>query len=306
MSTVRFTQSHMGIPAYTPHFQKLSFPGEEKREWVVQILREDLAHPFGQGNKYWKLKENLVEAINEGHDTLLTFGGAYSNHIHATAATGKAHGLKTIGVIRGEEPATYSPTLQFARDQGMTLHFVSREDYRHKQEPDFIARLGARFGRFHLIAEGGANRAGFLGAQEWGGHLAGRADYYCLAAGTGTTAAGIAKSLLSSQPSAKVLAFSALKNGGFLSGQAQRIADSPLPNLQIITDFHFGGYARCPPELERFMIQMAQEYRLPLDRVYTGKTLYGIRALLRDGYFPAEKTICFIHTGGLQGLSQTM
>jgi len=282
-------------------FQNILFQDNLTKPVSVTVLREDLNHPLYQGNKFWKLKNNLFDAIQNGHDTLLTFGGACSNHIYATAVAGSLNHLKTIGVIRGQEPAIYSSTLQFAREHGMRLHFVTREEYRRKEESGFIARLKNLFGDFHLIPEGGSNEAGLRGCVEWGDSLVSHADIFCLAAGTATTAAGIAQALLSRDPGAKVIAFSALKDGGFLKTQAEKMAGSPLPNLSMITDYHFGGYAKYTPELLAFITQIEKDYSLPLEHVYTGKTLYGILDLSRKSYFPGDKRICFIHTGGLQG-----
>ncbi len=266
----------------------------------LQILREDLAHPFGQGNKFWKLKNNLLRAREAGLDTLLTFGGAWSNHIHATAATGHLHGFKTIGVIRGEEPRQDSPTLQFARAQGMRLHFVSRAEYRLKNSPGFIYELKNHFGSFYLIPEGGANEAGFQGCMEWGKLLTGIADDYCLAAGTGSTAAGIASALQMLQPAARVYAISVLKDGAFLKENAAQIARRELPNLEIITGYHFGGYAKTTPVLLNFIREIETAHKIPLDPVYTAKALYGVIDRAHRGVWEKKRSVCFIHTGGLQ------
>lgn len=262
----------------------------------LKIVREDKAHPVGMGNKFWKLRRNLLRARENGHDTLLSFGGAWSNHIHATAWLGCAEGFKTIGVIRGEKPPALSPTLQFAQTQGMRLHFVSREAYRQKETPDFEETLRKLFGRFHMIPEGGANRDGFDGVSGWASRLKGLSDIICLAAGTGTTAAALAHAL----PDSAIMAFSALKGGEFLRARAEQMAQAPLPNLSLITDYHFGGYAKETDTLRSFITQMAQENNLPLDPVYTAKTLFGIIDLAHRKYFPPDKTIALIHTGGLQ------
>lgn len=280
--------------------QQIRFRLPSGKTFPVSVIREDLNHGFYAGNKFWKLKHNLAEAKRHGLP-ILTFGGAYSNHIYATAAAGKAEGIATIGVIRGGEPAEYSPTLRFAREQGMKLHFVSREAYRQKEQPGFLEHLHQTFGDFHSIPEGGSNALGLKGCEEWGTQLAGMGDIYALASGTGTTAAGIAKALLKQQPDAEVWAFSALKNGGFLQEEAEKIAGIPLPNLRIVTDYHFGGYAKHTPELLAFIKRMETEHTLPLEQVYTGKTLYGLLDLAEKGKIPANKTIRFIHTGGLQG-----
>lgn len=270
------------------------------KPFSVRVLREDLAHGFCSGNKYWKLKYNLTEAKRQGLP-ILTFGGAYSNHIYATAAAGKAEGILTIGIIRGEEPAAYSPTLRFAQEQGMRLLFVSRENYRQKEQPVFLENLRQMLGAFYLVPEGGSNALGLQGCEEWGKQLASTADIYALAAGTGTTAAGIAKAMLKHQPDAEVWAFSALKNAEFLKEEAEKAAGIPLPNVRMVTDYHFGGYAKHTPELLAFIQNMETEYGLPLEQVYTGKTVYGLVSMASKGQIPHDKKMLFIHTGGLQG-----
>lgn len=284
-----------------PFTQTVNFILSDGMPFTFLALREDLNHPLLQGNKSWKLKYNIQAAINTGQTQILTFGGAFSNHIYATAAAGKINGIKTIGIIRGEEPREYSHTLKFAMDQGMRLHFISREEYRQKNNPEFIRSLEERFGKFFHIPEGGSNELGLKGCEEWGTKIAGSADIYCLAAGTATTAAGIAKALLTHQPDSKVWAFSALKNGNFLKADAENITHSPLPNLKIITDYHFGGYAKYNNELLDFIDKFENEYHVPLEQVYTGKTLYGLLNLAEKKLIPVGKSVCFIHTGGLQG-----
>lgn len=290
-----------GVSAYEPHFQNIRFPSGNGCFVDIRVLREDLAHPDGQGNKYWKLKYNLAGALRTGQTRLLTFGGAYSNHIHAVAAAGRQAGLQTIGVIRGEAPEHPGPTLRFAAAQGMRLHFVTREAYRQKNEPRFLETLRGIFGDFFHVPEGGSNSFGLSGCEEWGTRLAGHADIYALAAGTAVTAAGLAKALALRQPGAEVWAFSALKNGEFLKTEAENIAGMPLPRLRIVTEYHFGGYARHTPALLDFIRQTETAHGLPLEQVYTAKALYGLLGLARQGSVPAGARLCFIHTGGMQG-----
>ncbi len=279
--------------AYEPIFQEIRLPLEGGFLFEATILREDLAHGYYQGNKWWKLKNNLKAALSRSKPTLVTFGGAYSNHIHATAAAGKEYGIHTVGIIRGEKPENLSPTLRFAQKCGMKLEFVSREAFRNKNTPEFLRLLKERFGDFHLVPEGGSNKEGFQGCVEWAKFLKGKADIFCIAAGTGTTAAAFSHAL----PEAEIWAVSALKGGHFLKVDAEKIAGSPLPNLQIITDYHFGGYAKHTPGLLDFI----KSAPLPLEQVYTGKALFALMDLAKQGKIPAGKKICFIHTGGMQG-----
>jgi 1-aminocyclopropane-1-carboxylate deaminase len=287
---------------YIPHFQTIRFPLESGLFFEFSVLREDLAHGFYQGNKWWKLKHNLLYCKENQIKRMLTFGGAYSNHIYAVASAGNAYGIETIGIIRGEKPASLSPTLEFALQNGMRLEFVSREEYRQKNTEPFLQKLGIKFPDAHIVPEGGSNLPGLKGCMEWGELLRGKADIFCLPAGTATTAAGIA---LANQE-AEIWAFSALKNGSFLQEEAEQLAGTSLPNLQIITGYAFGGYAKHTPELLHFMEYMERQFSLPLEQVYTAKALYGVIDLAKKKRVADGKTLCFIHTGGLQGkLRQT-
>jgi len=269
------------------------------------VKRDDLIHPDVSGNKWRKLKYNLQEAQWQQLTTLLTFGGAYSNHIAATAAAGKMYGFQTIGIIRGEEHRPLNPTLAFAVAQGMQLYYVDRSSYREKDTPAFIAALHQKWGDFYLIPEGGANHLGVKGCEE----IVGNTDFdtVCCACGTGTTLAGIILSLRDKQ---QAVGFSALKGGAFLYDEiAQKIADSHhqpelagLPsNWSLELDFHFGGYAKITPELRQFVQEFYVKHQLPLDFVYTGKLFYGLFERIRAQHWGRGTTILAIHTGGLQG-----
>ena len=278
------------------------------------IKRDDLIHEHISGNKWRKLKYNLREAAEQNHHTILTFGGAYSNHIAATAFAAQKAGFSSIGVIRGGDDPT-NPTLKFAREHGMQLHFVSREDYRKMTrvgaygDTPVLHELEDRFGRFFLIPEGGANGLGVLGCAEILSEVEEDFDVVCCAAGTGTTLAGLTLSLKGNQ---RLLGFPALKGGDFLADEVERlIAESRLRppstiNCQLITDYHFGGYAKVKSELLKFINGFQERTGIPLDPVYTGKMMYGIYDIIRTGTnsdTPLQKgtTILAIHTGGLQG-----
>lgn len=271
------------------------------------IKRDDLIHPTVSGNKWRKLKYVLQDAQEQGFETLLTFGGAWSNHLYATAAAGEALDLKTIGIVRGEEyREKMTDTLQFCVAQGMELHFVSRENYRQKDEPDFLETLKEKFNDSYLIPEGGSTPLALPGVgelvEETETQLGQKPNYYALAAGTGGTAAGIIAT------SAPTLAFSALKNGGFLRNEILELANvkDADQNFQLFTDYHFGGYAKHKPELLTFMQEFEQNHKIPLEHVYTGKMLYGLYDLIKKGFFKKGDTIVAIHTGGLQGRSGMM
>jgi len=265
----------------------------------VQIKREDLIHPFVSGNKFRKLKYNLLQAKEEQQETLLTFGGAFSNHIAAVAFAGKEKGFKTIGIIRGDElrdKISENPTLQFAENCGMQFEFVSRETYRLKQEISFLEDLKQKFGNFYLIPEGGTNDLAIKGCEEILTDEDAEFDYICCSIGTGGTICGIINSIL---PLQKVLGFPALK-GDFLKEEIRNIVKND--NWELLTDYHFGGYGKVNIELIAFINQFFAENNIPLDPIYTGKMVFGVIDLIHKGYFPAKSKVLLIHTGGIQGI----
>lgn len=265
----------------------------------LEIKREDLLHPFISGNKFRKLKYNLLQAKAENQETVLTFGGAYSNHIAAVAYAGKEQSFKTIGVIRGDElgdKIAENPTLQFAQECGMQFEFVTREAYRFKTEPDFIANLQQKFGSLYLVPEGGTNEYAIKGCEEILTEEDSKFDYVCCAVGTGGTISGIINSAL---PHQKVLGFPALK-GDFLKDEIRKFAANE--NWALITDYHFGGYGKVNEELIQFINQFYKQTQVPLDPIYTGKMVFGVIDLIQKNYFPDNAKILLIHTGGLQGI----
>lgn len=270
----------------------------------LYIKREDLLHPEVAGNKYRKLKYNLEEARMEGHSTLLTFGGAYSNHIAATAAAGKKCGFKTIGVIRGDElgeelekTLRENPTLKFAHNCGMQFKFISRGAYRQKDTPELYRYLRSEFGNFYLLPEGGSNQLAVQGCQEILTREDANFDIICCAVGTGGTMAGIINASESHQ---KIMGFPALK-GNFLETEIGKYVWQN--NWKLMADYHFGGYARIEKSLIDFINDFRFQFKIPLDPIYTGKMMYGIFDLLEKGYFQENQRILAVHTGGLQGIA---
>ncbi|MFD1162939.1 MULTISPECIES: 1-aminocyclopropane-1-carboxylate deaminase/D-cysteine desulfhydrase [Hwangdonia] len=264
------------------------------------VKREDSIHPFVSGNKYRKLKYNFIEAKNRGLKTLLTFGGAYSNHIAAVAAAGQNQGFKTIGVIRGDElfnNIENNPTLSFAKQCGMRFKFVSREDYRNKTSQAFIDNLKKEFSAFYLIPEGGTNPLAIKGCEEILTKDDANFDFICTSVGTGGTISGLINSSAANQ---QVLGFSALK-GDFLKEDISKFVTKT--NWKLVTDYHFGGYAKINEALISFINDFKKDYQIPLDPVYTGKMMFGIYDLIEKGYFPKGSKILAIHTGGLQGIA---
>lgn len=277
--------------------QQIFLPKEKEIELFVK--REDRIHPFVSGNKYRKLKYNVIEAKKQGFKTLLTFGGAFSNHIAAVASAGNGLGFNTIGIIRGEElgeKINDNPTLKFAQQNGMQFKFVPRDVYRNKHSEIFINELKKEFGRFYTIPEGGTNVLAVKGCEDILTETDEQFDYVCCAVGTGGTISGLINGL---KPGQQVLGFPALK-GDFLQQDISKFATNS--KWELITDYHFGGYAKINAELVAFINQFKVQNHVPLDPVYTGKMLFGIFDLIEKNYFPKGAKILAIHTGGLQGI----
>ena len=276
--------------------QKISLP-EQNIELFIR--REDLIHPYISGNKFRKLKYNLIEAKKQKFDTILTFGGAYSNHVAATAFAANQNGFKSIGVIRGDElvdKIDENPTLSFAKAHGMVFKFVSRESYQTKTELHFLKSLEVEFGHFYLLPEGCANDLAVKGCEEILTSNDAIYDYICTCVGTGGTIAGIVNSSFSHQ---KILGFPALK-GSFLQKDICNFAVNS--NWQLINDYHFGGYAKVTTELIDFMNSFFCQHSILLDPIYTSKMVFGVLDLIKNNYFPVNSRILLIHTGGLQGI----
>lgn len=287
----------MIVPQQESFNQQIDFENPYKIE--LYIKREDVLHDEISGNKFRKLKYNLEEAKRLGYTKLLTFGGAYSNHIAAVAAAGRDYGFETIGIIRGEELADKfleNPTLKKAFENGMQFEFVTRTQYRDKNNSQFLAFLQQQFGDFYFIPEGGTNELAVKGCEEILTEEDKMFDFICCAVGTGGTISGIINSL---QPHQKALGFPALK-GDFLKEDIKKYTKND--HWDLITDYHFGGYAKINEELKRFMRSFEQKYSIPLEPIYTGKMLFGITDLMNNGFFPEKSKILVIHTGGLQGL----
>ena len=283
--------------------QAVADPRLTQRGVSLWVKRDDLIHPRISGNKWRKLQYNLLAAQCLGYDTLLTFGGAYSNHIHATAAAAELFGFHSIGIIRGEAHYPLNRTLRFARACGMSLDYMARTRYREKHSPETLAWLRERFGAFYLLPEGGSNALAVAGCRELAIELtrqtAGGFDVVAVACGTGATLAGIAAGL---PPGKRALGFAVLKGGGFLAeAVAGFLGEADAGNWSLNTDFHFGGYAKCTPGLLNFMNDFEDRHGIPIEPIYTAKMLYGLYDLIERGAFSAGTRIIAVHTGGLQG-----
>lgn len=258
-----------------------------------------MLHPLISGNKFRKLKYNIVGAKELNLNTLLTFGGAFSNHILATAAAGKENSMETIGVIRGNElydNYDNNPTLLHAEQLGMRFYFVDREVYRNKADFDFIEDLKNRFGAFYLVPEGGTNELAVKGCEEILSDEDKKFDYVCCAVGTGGTISGLINSSFENQ---KIIGFPALK-GDFLTNGIRKFVTKN--NWELETKYHFGGYGKVSDELIGFMNDFYKQTQIPLDPIYTGKMVYGVLDKIKRNEFPPQAKILMIHTGGLQGV----
>lgn len=280
--------------------QSIQLPLFDEFKVSLCVKREDLIHPTITGNKFRKLKYNIQKAKTEGLTCLLTFGGAYSNHILATALAGKEYGLRTIGIIRGEELAEkweQNPTLFAAHQAGMEFQFITREKYREKTTKAFESKLFADYGKIYILPEGGTNKLAVIGCEEILDEQDAVFDYICCSAGTGGTLAGL---INSAQPHQKVIGFPALK-GDFLQKDICKFVSKD--NWELQSKYHFGGYARVTVELITFINEFKQHTQIQLDPIYTGKMLYGIIDMLKNNYFEPQTRILAIHTGGIQGIA---
>lgn len=277
--------------------QQVPYQHIEYRHQRISIKRLDLIHPQISGNKFFKLKYNLLAARQQGFEKVLTFGGAYSNHIAATAFATHKFGFQSLGMIRGEELAQrpLNPTLATAQQFGMQLEFISRNAYRQKDQPDFLQHLQQQYPDFYLIPEGGTNALAVQGCREILTAEDAQFDLICCAVGTGGTFAGLIEA---SQQHQQLLGFSALK-GDFLTQEVAQLTTKR--NWRILDDYCCGGYAKTTPELIQFIQTFEQRYNIPLEQVYTGKMLRGIFDLIDQDKIGPDQKILLIHTGGLQG-----
>ncbi|MEO6638198.1 MAG: pyridoxal-phosphate dependent enzyme [Ginsengibacter sp.] len=266
----------------------------------VSMLRLDKIHPVISGNKLFKLRYFLEEANNSTHKTIITFGGAYSNHLAATAFACKAEGIRCVGIVRGDESPSLSPTLRFCIENGMQLAFVSRDTYRNIDDK-FREGLLSKYGHHTLMPEGGFAIKGAKGAEDIM-KLFNEEDYshICCPVGTATTLGGL---INGSDNYTCILGFNVLKNLNDIEERLKKLNVTRAVMCKIIDDYHFGGYAKKNPALIKFMNDFYTENGIPLDFVYTGKMMFGVSELVKGNYFPAGSRILCIHTGGLQGNS---
>lgn len=278
------------------------------RFWVKRddLLRVGAEYAFS-GNKWRKLQYNLLEAHRQGFSTLLTFGGAYSNHLAAVAQAGQIFDFQTIGIVRGEPHQPLNPTLTFCRQQGMSLHYIDRASYRHKQESGFIEKLREQFGDFYLLPEGGTNTLALTGCKEIVSEIEMQIDgelpnFIAVSCGTGGTLAGI---ILGLAGRSKALGFSSLK-GDFLNHDVNQLLETSgktFDRWAIQTNYHGGGYAKFTSELITFINRFQAQHGIALDPIYNGKLFFGLFDLIQKDFFLPGSSIIAVHTGGLQGIA---
>lgn len=268
----------------------------------VFMKRIDLVHPVISGNKWYKMKYNIVEMQNLGLNTMLTFGGAYSNHIHAAAHAGKIFGFKTIGLIRGEEHNPLNVTLQAAVDEGMELHYVDRTTFRKRETEDFLNSIKEQFGQVYILPVGGTNTIALKGCTEIIDQFDIDFDHICSASGSGGTFAGLVAGLNGRK---HAIAFPALKGGEFLEEVISELileyTGKSFSNWKLNNDYHFGGFAKLSKELIEFTHKFNELNGFELDYIYTNKMMFGITDQINQGFFKSGETIVAIHSGGLQG-----
>lgn len=268
----------------------------EKNNTHLEVLRLDKLHDIVSGNKWFKLKYYLEDAKRKGYNTIATFGGAFSNHIVATAFACNSAGLKSLGIIRGEQPPVLSPTLQTAKQYGMELEFVNRALYKDE------VVIKKAFKNVYWVSEGGYGNLGALGAKEivQFSNEPKKYSHLICAVGTGTMMAGIIKAAGENQT---VIGISVMKENYSLNEKVKALLSDEEKNKpwKIEHAFHFGGYAKHPPELIQFMNETWEQHKLPTDIVYTAKTFYGVQQMITNGAIPHYSNVLMIHSGGLQG-----
>ena len=287
--------------------QEIYDPIFEEHHVRVLVKREDKVHPIISGNKWHKLRYNVLQAIQENHNQIISFGGAYSNHLHALAYAAEQSGMSSIGVVRGEKTEPLNSTLQFVIDHGMKIHYVNRQTYRKKNTESFINSLIKQYGRSYIVPEGGSNALAVKGCREMLNNVPMPFNVVCCACGTGATLAGLIVGLKADQ---RAIGFAVLKGGGFLIKDVERLSSRSDTNANqgwdVMLDYHMGGYAKVPSELKSFVLAFEEKHAIPLDPIYTGKMFYGLYDLIRKGHFKRGETILAIHSGGLQGRTSAM
>jgi len=265
---------------------------------AADMLRLDLVHPVVSGNKWFKLRLNMKHAVESGAKNIVTFGGGYSNHLISTAYIARMFGIHAIGIVRGKYDVL-TPTLQACKDEGMELIFISKEDYKSKDEPDWEKKLAEHFDELFIIPEGGANEWGRAGAGLIGRFINDSYTHVAVSVGTGTTLIGLKNKISAHR---QLLGFAPMKQGAYLHEYINsHIHADNNNNWQLFDEWHFGGFGKWNDELVSFMNDFYRVNNIPLDIVYTSKMMYGLQQMILSDFFPKDARILCIHTGGLQG-----
>ena len=290
----------MLFPTSKINIQKLSDSLFDQKEVTVSVLRLDKLHEIVSGNKLFKLHYFLAQAQEQCSEGVITFGGPYSNHLVATAFASKEIGLKSIGIIRGEQPKVLSHTLQACLAYGMELKFITRHEYDQKEKAEFLALINGSYPKFLIIPEGGYGPLGANGAAMIMDWIPENITHICCAIGTATTFTGLLKNIKKEQ---QLIGFPVLKNMDDIEKRIQFLSTLPLnhPPFQLINNYHFGGYAKKNNDLIEAMNLLYEKYRLPTDFVYTAKMMVGVIDCISNDFFKKGSNILCIHTGGLQG-----
>ncbi len=300
MADIQALQQQLQLQLPSP-VTEIHTPLLELRGVQLFIKRDELIHPVVQGNKWRKLKYNLLHAIEQGYTKILSFGGAYSNHLHALARACQICELDSIGIVRGEKPATPSPTLMDITNWGMQLEYISRIDYRHKNTDEFIEALHRKFGDFYMIPEGGDNSLARKGCGELLDELDTCYDTICCEVGSGTMLSALIE--YNRNPDTQFLGFAVLKNRQLDDTISHSLVNTNHSTRWSINhDYSFNGFARTTTALNQFITDFYHQHKIQLEPVYSGKMLYGIMELIQQGHFKPGTRILAIHGGGLQGL----
>lgn len=272
----------------------------DRAQISLAVKREDLLHPTISGNKWRKLKFNLKYALDNRIETIITFGGAFSNHIYSTAAACKELGLKSVGLIRGDYDK-HNPTTMFARKCGMELRFIDRLSYKEKENSDVVKSILSQYSNYILIPEGGSNDLAIEGLHELSNEInATKYSIILVSAGTGSTASGILSNL---HPDKELWVFSSLKSNYLKQEILEKTPASKHQQLRFISDYHFRGYGKTTPELINFINDFKAQTGIPTDPIYNGKLIAGFHDMIEQGQAINSNSYLWIHTGGLQGIA---
>jgi 1-aminocyclopropane-1-carboxylate deaminase len=280
--------------------ERINLPIIQKANIALWIVRADLIHPLASGNKFYKLAPTLEYAKQRNIKHLVSFGGAFSNHIHALALSAQAHGFSSIGIIRGEPEYQNNPTLRDAKEAGMQLEFVDRKTYKRRYEQEYLQQLQQRYPNALIIPEGGSNQYAIEGCMQFAEEINSiiQPDIVTVAAGTGATVAGLACGTNAKQ---RTIAYAVLKDKT-LNQRIQGFINNQDETAKVtIEQADFGGYAKLNKELLDFILGWLDKTDILLDPIYTGKMGMRLMQQIKAAEYKQGTTIAMVHSGGLQG-----